>query len=77
MEAMKQCVRVGMDVALLPAIVVAREIRQQMFRAVHWAGPSLDIETHVLWHKDKWVSPAMAVFLELLKDEAEDVEASA
>jgi hypothetical protein len=27
----------------------------------------------VLWHKDKWVSPAMAVFLELLKDEAEEV----
>jgi DNA-binding transcriptional LysR family regulator len=76
-EAMKQCVRVGMGLALLPAIVVAREIRQQMFRAVHWAGPSLDIETHVLWHKDKWVSPAMAAFLELLKDEAEDVEASA
>ena len=76
-EAMKQCVRVGMGLALLPAIVVARELRQQSFRALHWAGPSLDIETHVLWHKDKWVSPAMSAFLELLRDEAEEVAASA
>ena len=72
-EAMKQCVRVGMGLALLPAIVVSRELRQQAFKALHWGGPSLDIETHVLWHKDKWVSPAMSVFLELLKDEAEEV----
>jgi DNA-binding transcriptional LysR family regulator len=70
---MKQCVRVGMGLALLPAIVVSRELRQQAFKALHWGGPSLDIETHVLWHKDKWVSPAMSVFLELLKDEAEEV----
>ena len=26
-----------------------------------------DIGTHILWHKDKWVSPAMAAFLELVK----------
>jgi DNA-binding transcriptional LysR family regulator len=71
-EAMKQCVRIGMGLALLPAIVIARELRQQQFKALHWAGPSLDIETHVLWHKDKWVSPALAAFLEILKAQPDD-----
>jgi DNA-binding transcriptional LysR family regulator len=71
-EAMKQCVRVGMGLALLPAIVIARELRQRQFKTLHWAGTSLDIETHVLWHKDKWVSPAMAAFLELLQSQADD-----
>ncbi len=71
-EAMKQCVQVGMGLAVLPAIVVAREIRQRQFKAMHWAGPSLDIGTHVLWHKDKWVSPAMAAFLELLQSQPDD-----
>jgi DNA-binding transcriptional LysR family regulator len=70
-EAMKQCVCVGMGLALLPAIVVARELRQNRFKALHWAGPSLDIETHIVWHKDKWISPAMAAFLELLKAQIE------
>jgi DNA-binding transcriptional LysR family regulator len=67
-EAIKQCVAAGMGIALLPAIAVAREIRQHHFKALHWAGSSLDIQTHILWHKDKWVSPAMAAFRDLVKD---------
>jgi DNA-binding transcriptional LysR family regulator len=66
-EAMKQCVTAKMGIALLPAVVVARELRQNQFKALHWAGPSLDITAHAIWHKDKWVSPAMAAFLELVK----------
>lgn len=66
-EAMKQCVRVGMGLALLPAIVIARELRQRQFKTLRWAGSSLDITSRVLWHKDKWVSPAMSAFLDLLK----------
>jgi DNA-binding transcriptional LysR family regulator len=71
-EAVKECVRVGMGLAVLPAIVVAREIRSQHFKALHWAGPSLDIETHILWHKDKWVSPAMTAFLDLVQTQSDE-----
>ena len=46
-EAIKQCVAAGMGLALLPAIAVAREVRQYQFKALHWAGPSLDIQTHI------------------------------
>ena len=73
-EAIKQCVAAGMGIALLPAIAVAKELRQHQFKALHWAGSSLDIQTHILWHKDKWVSPAMAAFRDLLKDTLEDAE---
>jgi DNA-binding transcriptional LysR family regulator len=75
-EAIKQCVCAGMGLALLPAIVVARELRQNQFKALHWNGPSLDIGTHVLWHKDKWVSPAMTAFLELIKAQVEHAEST-
>ena len=71
-EAIKQCVALGMGLGLLPAIVVVDELRQQHLKALHWAGPSLDIATNILWHKDKWISPAMAAFMELLKDKLED-----
>lgn len=73
-EAIKQCVAVGMGLGLLPAITVVHELRQHHLKALHWAGPSLDIATHILWHKDKWISPAMAAFTELVKDKLEDTE---
>jgi DNA-binding transcriptional LysR family regulator len=74
-EAIKQCVAAGMGLALLPAIAVAREVRQYQFKRLHWAGPSLDIQTHILWHKDKWISPAMAAFRDLVKDSLDEPEA--
>ena len=59
---------------VLPAIVVARELRLHQLKALHWAGPSFDIATHILWHKDKWVSPAMAAFMGLVKEKLYDSE---
>ena len=63
-----------MGIGLLPAIVVARELRQNRIKALRWNGPSLDIVTHILWHKDKWISPAMAAFMELVKAKLDDSE---
>ena len=34
--------------------------------AVGW--PDLDIATHIVWHKDKWLSPGMVAFLDLLQE---------
>jgi DNA-binding transcriptional LysR family regulator len=65
-EAMKQCIAAGMGLGLLPAIVMASELRRGRLKAVQWTGPSFDIATHILWHKDKWISPAMAAFCDLV-----------
>jgi len=73
-EAIKQCVRVGMGLALLPAVAVAHELRQNQVKALHWEGPNLDIATHIIWHKNKWVSPAMIAFLDLIKAQLEQTE---
>lgn len=67
-EAIKLCVAAEMGIGLLPAIVVARELREHQFKALHWAGPSLDVTTSLLWHRDKWISPAMAAFRDLLQE---------
>ena len=71
-EAIKQCVIAGMGLAVLPIIVLDREVRQKKIKTLNWAGASLDIATHVLWHKDKWLSPALAAFLELVKAHSEE-----
>jgi DNA-binding transcriptional LysR family regulator len=66
-EALKQCIALGMGIGLLPEIAVARELRQKHLQALHWTGPSLDIVNHIVLHRDKWVSPAMAAFMELVE----------
>ncbi len=66
-EAIRECISLGMGIGLLPAIVVARELRQRHLKALQWAGPDLDIITRIIWHKDKWISPAMAAFIKLVK----------
>jgi DNA-binding transcriptional LysR family regulator len=73
-EALKQCIALGMGIGLLPEIAVARELRQKHLQALHWTGPSLDIVTQILWHKDKWISPAMAAFMEMVRGKLGDGE---
>ena len=66
-EAMKQCIVAGMGLGLLPEVVVASELRRGKLKAVRWTGPALDMGTQILWHKDKWISPAMAAFRDLVQ----------
>jgi DNA-binding transcriptional LysR family regulator len=66
-EAIKQCALAGMGIGLLPEIVIAGELKKRQFALMNWHGPKLNIATHVVWHKDKWMSPGMQAFLDILK----------
>jgi DNA-binding transcriptional LysR family regulator len=66
-EAIKQCATLGMGIALLPEIVVAAEIRNGALRVLPWRGPDVSMATHVVWHKDRSMTPAMKGFLETLE----------
>jgi len=65
-EAIKQCVAAAMGIALLPAIAVARELRQRQCTAMRWVGPSLDVTTQLTWHRNKWISPSLAAFKDVV-----------
>ena len=67
-EAIKRCVAAGMGLAVLPAVAVSRELHLAESTATRWAGPSLDVVTHLSWHRDKWMSPSMAAFRELVTE---------
>ena len=66
-DAIKACVALGMGLGLLPEIVVAKELARKELAALPWAGPPMDMATHVVWHKDKWISPALAMFISVLE----------
>jgi DNA-binding transcriptional LysR family regulator len=67
-EAIKQCVNAGMGIGLLPEIVIACELKKKQFAVMNWYGAKMSIATHIVWHKDKWISPGMQAFLDILKD---------
>jgi DNA-binding transcriptional LysR family regulator len=65
-EAIKQCVAAGMGIGLLPEIVIASELKKRQFAMLNWQGAKMSIETSVVWHKDRWLSPAMQAFLDVV-----------
>lgn len=67
-EAVKQCVVAGMGVAMLPAVTVEAELERGELAALRWAGRDLAIPVQMTWHKDKWVSPALAAFLDTSRE---------
>jgi DNA-binding transcriptional LysR family regulator len=66
-EAIKQCVSLGMGVALLPQIVVAEHMAKNRLKPLHWTGVETHVMTCVVWHRDKWISPTLRAFIETLK----------
>jgi DNA-binding transcriptional LysR family regulator len=66
-EAIKQCAALGMGIACLPKIVVDRELASKKLVGLPWAGFELTMNTLAVWHKDKWLSPAMEAFLALIR----------
>jgi len=66
-EAIKECVSLGMGLSLLPEVVVDRELARKQLISLPWAGTEMGIATHVVWHRDKWISPALGAFISLLE----------
>lgn len=62
-EAIKQCVIAGLGVSLLPEVAVRKEIDSGQLAALTWIGPSFSTVLQLIWHKDKWMSPAIRAFM--------------
>jgi DNA-binding transcriptional LysR family regulator len=64
-EALKQCVMAGLGVGTLPAVAVEKELREGQLVALRWDMPDYQVSTQMVWHRDRWVSPALNAFLEM------------
>lgn len=64
-QAIKQFTMSGLGITLLPKVAVEDEIISGKLIPLNWAGPDFQIISQVLYHKDKWISPALREFLKL------------
>ena len=64
-QAIKQFTMSGLGITILPEIAVKDEVLSKKLIPLNWAGPDLNIISQVLYHKDKWISPALREFISL------------
>ncbi|MDT9717668.1 LysR family transcriptional regulator [Paenibacillus sp. ClWae2A] len=68
-EAIKQCVVAGLGVALLPEMALKKELSDGEVVALPWDLSDVSFSAQMLWHREKWISPSMAAFMEVAKSE--------
>jgi DNA-binding transcriptional LysR family regulator len=66
-EAIKQCVMAGLGIALLPQLVVEKDIYEGKMKELSWQPSMSPIFTHIAWHKDKWMNPPLEAFINLTR----------
>jgi hypothetical protein len=45
---------------------MARELKERQFGVLNWHGDKMSIATSVVWHSDRWISPSMQAFLDVV-----------
>lgn len=63
--AIKECTICGLGVAILPRIAIKDELERGKLVEIDWDGPLLDVKTKLIYHHEKWITPALRAFLEL------------
>jgi DNA-binding transcriptional LysR family regulator len=67
-EAIKQCVLQGIGVTLIPEMAVKRELAAGDLLLLPWVEQELETTILMIRHKDKWVSPALQIFMEQVRE---------
>lgn len=67
-EAIKQLVMGGMGVAQLPLVAVATEVEQGRLALLDWQADEAEMFVQLVVHRDKWLSPALRAFVEVVKE---------
>ena len=67
-EAIKLCVAVNLGVAFLPRCAVENELRDGRLIELDTEIEGGTVRAMLSYHKNKWMSPAMKLFIELVKE---------
>lgn len=66
LESIKQCVKNGLGVSMLPRIVVEEEVKRGELVILHWTGAPIMINAQMIFHRDKWISPPLSALERLI-----------
>ena len=66
-DTIKQCVKKGVGLSLLPKIAVEEEVRKKELAVLPWESGQVETAIIMIRHKDKWISPTLKVFIEAVR----------
>ncbi|HWR44229.1 LysR family transcriptional regulator [Sporomusa sp.] len=64
-EVIKRFVCDGWGIGFLPHVTVSQELIANQLIALPWEGPAFNIRAQLLYHKEKWLSPALRAFIKV------------
>ncbi|HJC48168.1 MAG TPA: LysR family transcriptional regulator [Candidatus Lachnoclostridium pullistercoris] len=67
-EALTEAARQGLGITILPEAAAGREISQGLLAPVFISGLSLTVPAFLVFHKNKFISPAMEQFLSMTRE---------
>ncbi|HBE77922.1 MAG TPA: LysR family transcriptional regulator [Firmicutes bacterium] len=68
LETIKKCVASNLGISFLPRFVVEEELANHKLVEIKAGCTNTTIKAVCAYHKNKWVSPSMALFLRLVKE---------
>ncbi|MFJ8247076.1 LysR family transcriptional regulator [Peribacillus asahii] len=71
-EAIKRSVMSGLGIAYLPLMTVNDEIEAGRLRIIPCEADLKQIYSQVVYHKNKWISPALSMFIDITLKHARD-----
>lgn len=69
LEALKRCVAAGLGVSVMPLSAIRAEAAGGTLKILPWTGDALETAVLMVWHRDKWLSPALTAFMDLARRE--------
>lgn len=73
-EVIKKFVSDGWGLGFLPQMTVNQELRAGQLITLPWSEPSFDIKAQLIYHKEKWLSPALQAFIKVTLETLTDTE---
>ena len=67
LESIKYCLIQGMGITFISEIAVTEELSNGILSRLQWTGEKPDVNLLMIWRKDKWISPALKAFIEMVR----------
>ncbi|MDR3594951.1 LysR family transcriptional regulator [Clostridium sp.] len=67
-EAIKKCVASNLGISFLPRFTVEEELESGKLKEIRVGCSDAKITAIYAYHKNKWISPAMSLFIELVRE---------
>ena len=73
-ESIKQCVLRGIGIAMIPMMAIKQEVAQKKMTILPWTEEKLETAILMIWHKNKWISPALQAFMDTVRQTVKSPE---